>query len=237
VPFQGAVPGMSDEEEPGKKRPGQVRSTDEKSTTGRFLHAVGSDRAVPASGKSAPSGAAPSPQKQDQKPSGGDAPSRDSLRREAEASAHILRRLMPKPAAVEPEGGAAEGIKKAESGKRVLLADDDPMMRNSVRLTLEQAGYYVVSTESGEEAWQAFSKAPGSFDLLVSDISMPSLDGASLAHRIRLLRPHMRIILMSGYFDEKAAGDLMKDGRVKFLAKPFSLDVFIDEVRSALKPR
>ncbi len=175
------------------------------------------------------------PQNRDNHPGGKDSDSRDHLRRDAEASAHILRRLMPKRSEERSGPTAAEAMKGAEAGKRILLADDDPMMRNSVRLTLEQAGYAVVCTETGEEAWQAFSKTPGSFDLLISDISMPELDGASLAHRIRLLRPHMRIILISGYFDDKAAGDLMKDGKVKFIAKPFGLDVLVDEVRKALK--
>ena len=234
MPVLGAVPGMNKRSEPDREVSEERRTAKDEPRRGRF-------RQQPDAKPGPRADAAPhkpqidKPQNRESHPDGKDSDSRDHLRRDAEASARILRRLMPKRSE-EPSGpSAAEAIKTAEAGKRVLLADDDPMMRNSVRLTLEQAGYTVVCSETGEEAWQAFSQMPGSFDLLISDISMPELDGASLAHRIRLLRPHMRIILVSGYFDEKAAGDLMKDGKVKFIAKPFGLDVLLDEVRKALK--
>jgi CheY-like chemotaxis protein len=214
----GAIPEMSDEEKSGKKRQEILRSQDSRGLASRFMQQVTNIRAQSDEGdKPAPMG------------------SRETLRQEAEASAHILRRLLPKLDMADEGDTSGEGLSKAEAGKRILLADDDPMMRNSLRMAFEQAGYYVVSTATGEEAWNVFSKNPSAIDVLVSDISMPAMDGASLAHRARLLRPHLRIILMSGYFDEKAAGDLIKDARVAFLAKPFSLDRMLEEIRRNVK--
>lgn len=220
MPF-GTVSGMNDKVKPRTASGDRTRSSEGRGLAGRFIDQVKGARAEPED-EHAPRPASSSP---------------ETLRQDAEASAHILRRLMPKPAKSDEPKDEVEGTASAAEGSRILLADDEPMMRNSLRMMLEQCGYHVVTAETGEEAWSIFSKRPNGFDLLISDISMPALDGASLAHRIRLLRPHLRIILMSGYFDEKAASDLMKDGRVEFMPKPFGLDQLADRVRRALKSR
>ena len=223
----GTVHGMSGEDRSGKKDATDSGAQDSQEQKGRFSQRPRPDGTGPEESRAPiPTPSNPNTKGFEERP-----------RSDAAASAHILRRLMPKPySTLEAEADGA-AIARAETGKRILLADDDPMMRNSIRLTLEQAGYSVMVADSGETAWQIFSKSPSSFDLLITDISMPALDGASLAHRVRLLRPHLRIILISGYFDEKATGGLVKEGRAEFLAKPFGLDTLMDKVRGPLKNR
>ncbi len=159
----------------------------------------------------------------------------DGIREDAHQSAQILRRMMPVAADTANKTSSDDpDLSELCRGRRILLADDDPMVLSSARMALVDAGFSVVSCSSGEEAWKVFSKSPKSFDLLLSDISMPSLDGASLVQQARLLHPHLRVILMSGYFDERSAADLVRGGKGSFLAKPFGLSQLVDEVRARL---
>jgi CheY-like chemotaxis protein len=169
---------------------------------------------------------------------GEDAKIRDlaDMREDAHQSAQILRRMM-RPANHEDAGGEeTSGVDLSESrkGRRVLLADDDPMVLSSARMALTAAGYSVVACPSGLEAWAHFSRAPRSFDLILTDISMPSLDGASLVQQALLLHPNLKVILISGYVDERAANDLIRGGKGSFIAKPFGLSDLVDEVRKRL---
>ena len=96
-------------------------------------------------------------------------------------------------------------------------------------------GYEVTACSTGEEAWQAFRQAPMRYDLLVTDLSMPVLDGASLIQRVRLLHPRLRALLISGYCDDGQAYDLVKSGAVGFLPKPFNTSEFLSFVRGQME--
>jgi len=82
---------------------------------------------------------------------------------------------------------------------RILLVDDNPHGLAARKSLLEEEGYRVVTTTSGEDALQAFEQIP--FDLMVTDYRMPNMDGSVLIERIRAIRPAMRIILLSGFVE------------------------------------
>jgi DNA-binding NtrC family response regulator len=115
---------------------------------------------------------------------------------------------------------------------RILLADDDKGALDLVRRALELDGHAVVTAEDGSEAQSLVSA--GGFDLLVSDVQMPGLDGISLAKEAVARQPRLRVVLMSGYADGlDLAGPLVARG-ARVLVKPFAIDRIRAEVRAAL---
>jgi len=106
--------------------------------------------------------------------------------------------------------------------------DDEPVVRQFVRLALEDAGYEVAEASSGEEAWPILEQRQP--DLLLTDIVMPGTSGLQLAARAHKLLPHLSAIFMTG-FAEKYRDEL--SGSV-CLSKPFSIATLISTVESAI---
>jgi nitrogen-specific signal transduction histidine kinase/CheY-like chemotaxis protein len=104
---------------------------------------------------------------------------------------------------------------QAAAAGRVLLVDDEPLVRRSTADMLSDLGYDVVEAESGEEALRLIREGLR-LDLLVTDHMMPGITGTDLARIVRLERPHVKALLVSGYADsEGVAPDLPR------LSKPF----------------
>jgi len=112
------------------------------------------------------------------------------------------------------------------AGLRVLIADDEPSVRSTVRRLLERRGASVEVAVDGSEAEQ---KLDGSFGLVITDVSMPARTGYDVLATVRRLHPQTPVILMSGFTEHVRSGG-EPDG---FLEKPFTaraLDALIDEV-------
>ncbi len=113
-----------------------------------------------------------------------------------------------------PAADAASG-----AGRRVLLVEDEERIRNVARLTLQGQGYAVVEADRAEAALRHLT-AGREFDLLVTDLVMPGLDGRELAARVRAARPDIGVVFISGYAPDPHRLDEVP-GAV-FLPKPFS---------------
>lgn len=116
----------------------------------------------------------------------------------------------------------------------VLLADDDPAMRDLASRALGTEGHTVVVVHDGQEALERATGANPPFDILVTDVQMPALDGISLAEQLLAAYPGLRVVLMSGLQSEMVRADRLKNGVVHFLLKPFTLDQLRAKVRAAL---
>jgi CheY-like chemotaxis protein len=103
----------------------------------------------------------------------------------------------------------------------ILLAEDDPAVRQFARRSLESAGYTVLAAAGAQEAIEASEHWGTSIEVLVTDIVMPGLHGHDLARLIRKTRPGIGIVLMSGYTGHFLGGDT-ELGEVEFLNKPFT---------------
>ena len=114
------------------------------------------------------------------------------------------------------------------SGEKVLLVEDNPMVRRSVEATLTNFGYQVVAAETGEEAIELLKG--GNVDLLLSDMVLPEMDGKVLVERARLLLPSLPVLFMSGY----DLSNSFPRGMVTFLQKPFDAQDLAQAVRQAL---
>ncbi len=120
---------------------------------------------------------------------------------------------------------------------RILVADDEPSIRNIVRKALEQVGHEVIEAEDGVVALAAFQDQPA--DLVVVDIFMPEKDGLQLISELRDGYPGIKIVAMSGSVYERRPRFLEIAGRmesVATLAKPFSVDELLEAVKEALDP-
>lgn len=101
---------------------------------------------------------------------------------------------------------------------KILVAEDENSVRAVLCKFLRRRGHQVTEAADGEEAWQLFS--PGTFDLVITDVVMPRLDGNQLAGRIRSVDGATPILLVSGYTEERLQE---RPARSDFLPKPYSL--------------
>lgn len=105
--------------------------------------------------------------------------------------------------------------------QRVLIVEDEPVLRIAAEQALHRANYQVVGAGSGQEAIKAWEDSHGDFDLLLTDLSMPEgMTGIQLANHLLKLNPRLKVILTSGYAPEMVEHDL-EDRNTLFLQKPY----------------
>ena len=117
---------------------------------------------------------------------------------------------------------------------RILLADDDAATRDLVQRALAIDGHAVTPTTDGTEALEKLQENPAGFDLLISDVQMPAMDGIALAEQGLAIAPGLRVILMSGFVGELDRAGHLKGRLSHVITKPFSLDEIRSAVRGAL---
>ena len=117
---------------------------------------------------------------------------------------------------------------------RILLVEDEAPVRTIAAKTLVKRGYEVVEAEDGEEALEILKENPESFDLIISDVVMPGLDGPGLLEKGRQYLGDARIVFISGYAEEEFSHTLSKELDVSFLPKPFTLPQLAERVKEML---
>nr|WP_175428580.1 ATP-binding protein [Azospirillum argentinense] len=138
---------------------------------------------------------------------------------------------------LDAEDDEMEGLSMAAT---VLLVEDEAQVRDFIRLTLEDMGMRVVCAADGTEALRAYADHGGAFDLLVTDLVMPQVGGASVARALRRENPDLPTVLMSGYPPEtESLDDLLADPksggrRIVFLRKPINPDELADTIHALL---
>ncbi len=113
----------------------------------------------------------------------------------------------------------------------ILLAEDDLSTRQFLAGALEKAGHSVVSCADGIEAWKAMEETGAAYDLLLTDIVMPGIDGIELSARARALCPSLKVVFITGF---AAMASEERDG-AKIIAKPFHLGSLTKEIEDILK--
>jgi DNA-binding response OmpR family regulator len=115
----------------------------------------------------------------------------------------------------------------------ILVAEDEPAVRQLVAMALTADGYRVIHAGSGSEALALANKEPGTIDLLLTDANMPGMSGVELATTLVQQRPGLHVLVMSGYTEDSlTVGG--QDGPVELLAKPFTPKELKRRVRDVL---
>ncbi|MFN3748340.1 MAG: response regulator, partial [Sphingorhabdus sp.] len=115
----------------------------------------------------------------------------------------------------------------------ILLVEDEDMVRAVAERALVRQGYTVETARDGEEGLQHFADGKR-YDLIVSDVVMPNMDGPAMARKLRADYGDVRILFMSGYAEEQLRQSINLDN-VHFLPKPFSVQQIAEAVKNALK--
>ncbi len=116
---------------------------------------------------------------------------------------------------------------------RVLLVDDDNSFREVMRFHLDDAGIPATIATDGNDALRLFRRSP--FDVVVTDLKMPGMDGMALLNEVKSLAPETPVIVITAFGDVENAVNAMKQGAYDFIAKPCQREHFVLVVRRALE--
>jgi DNA-binding NtrC family response regulator len=117
---------------------------------------------------------------------------------------------------------------------RILIAEDEEGLRSLVARALSQDGHAVVTANDGAEALDVLTREQGGFELLLTDIRMPIMDGIALALAAARDHPNVAILLMTGYADQRERASNLDALIHDVIAKPFSLATIRNAVRDAI---
>lgn len=140
--------------------------------------------------------------------------------------------ITPKPkfniveARIKPADLSGEG--------NILFVEDEANVRVIAAKTLRKRGYTVVEAENGDEAYEILQSGTEDFDLMISDVVMPGMDGPTLLTKGRDLLGNAKIIFISGYAEEEFSELLAEEPDVTFLPKPFTLIQLAAKVKTVL---
>ncbi len=141
---------------------------------------------------------------------------------------------LPRSEAQHPAASATEPAPEMPMGhgQRVLVVEDEAGVRDGLRGMLEMLGYKVTTTASGEEVASLDDSPP--FDLILTDLVLPGIQGLELARAAEARWPEMQVILMSGYTDDATRRERLQGAGHRFLQKPFGAHDLAAEVHEAL---
>lgn len=117
--------------------------------------------------------------------------------------------------------------------KRVLVVDDEESVRTILKQMLEKSEFGIDTANNGEEAllkMKAFK-----YDLIISDINMPVMDGVALLQRSKELYPALPVVFITAYGKDKVIMEAMKSGLSDYIEKPFRMDEVLQTIKEHIK--
>ena len=111
---------------------------------------------------------------------------------------------------------------------RILVVDDEKLIRWSVSERLQRDGYEVLAAETGEQALELVGGTPP--DVMLLDVKLPGIDGVATLQRALALHPEVAVLMMSAHSTVDVAVEAMKHGALDFLVKPFQLNALVAAV-------
>ena len=141
------------------------------------------------------------------------------------------------PRALESGGAASlesstDARASADGVESILLAEDDSSVREMVRRALQKHGYAVAAVPDGFAALTLFD--PARFDVLLTDIVMPGMNGYELHRALCTLKPGLKVLYMSGHIDDSVIRSELSSGKAPFLQKPFKTEALLTTLRKVI---
>jgi DNA-binding NtrC family response regulator len=118
---------------------------------------------------------------------------------------------------------------------KILLVDDEQIARENLAFILEKEGYDTLAVESGVRALEELAK--NEFDLVITDLRMPQMDGMQVVERTKELYPETEVVVITGYATVATAVEAMQKGAYHYLAKPYQNNEVRILIRKALEKR
>src|SRR5271157_1548372 len=104
--------------------------------------------------------------------------------------------------------------------KSILIVDDEPIVRESIRDWLKDAGYQVATAESGEQALEMVNQQD--FGVLVVDIRLPGITGINVLEKVKAIKPQIKSVVITAYPTAEFAAEAKKLGAIDYLIKPIA---------------
>ena len=120
--------------------------------------------------------------------------------------------------------------------KTILVVDDDLSVLSVIKCMLECGDYNVLMAHSAETALRMVERDDLTIDLMLLDVVMPDISGPDLAEHILAIRPHLKVLFMSGCTDSEVVRVKILDRALGFLPKPFTSDSLLERVQKVLNP-
>ncbi|VAX33902.1 Two-component system sensor histidine kinase/response regulator hybrid [hydrothermal vent metagenome] len=147
-------------------------------------------------------------------------------------------RIYLSASSVKPEDEKGKPIpvhKLQGSGERILLVEDAEGVRGFASEVLRGSGYSVTEASNVQEALEIFEREKGDFHLLLSDVVLPDKSGLYLVDRLLSYKPELRVLLSSGYTDQKSQWRLIQEREFRFLQKPYALADLLQAVKEVIE--
>lgn len=119
--------------------------------------------------------------------------------------------------------------------EKVLVVDDEELIADLARDILVRFGYTVLTAYSGEEAVDVYRRHKQKIAVVVLDIVLPDMDGREVFRRIREIDPEAQVIISSGYNQERDASDLLDEGALLFMQKPYRIASLVGTVGEVIE--
>ncbi len=127
-------------------------------------------------------------------------------------------------------------VAQVGAGKRVLVVDDHETTRQTIARMLEAGGFSVVQASSGAEALDRLARQSGDIDIVLSDVTMPGMNGIDLSYQIGELYPSMPVAIVSGDVSELERSIIGRSA-VPFIKKPFHAESLYSAVKEAIRAK
>jgi CheY-like chemotaxis protein len=142
---------------------------------------------------------------------------------------------------LHPAAELHDAAKKEEARSRtrgtetLLIVEDEEMLSDLLRGSLEALGYTVITASNGDQAMSIYESLGEDIDLVISDLGLPGISGRDLFLKIRALRPDARVVIATGYLDPGTRTELLSLGAKGVIQKPYLPDEVAQAIREALK--
>src|ERR1700682_2069341 len=156
------------------------------------------------------------------------------------ACASLISRSMnndtqPKQLAEADDASETSGRALTPRRRRILVVDDEPAARVLANRVFSEAGFDIVTVQSGFECLEHFRKQPHGFDLILLDLSMPFMDGEETFRRLRDINPNVVVLLSTGFTAQDRVDRMMAAGMAGYIRKPHRPDELLVRVQVILE--